>query len=65
MAEGQRAQGGAGITPTATSLKPAAKLGMTTVLVGPHAAASDADFVHYRTERLAPFLAAARVKETR
>jgi putative hydrolase of the HAD superfamily len=47
------------------NLKPAAKLGMTTVLVGPHAAASDADFVHYRTERLAPFLAAARVKETR
>ncbi len=45
------------------NLKPAAQLGMTTVLVGPHAAASAADFVHYRTERLAPFLAAARIKE--
>jgi putative hydrolase of the HAD superfamily len=45
------------------NLKPAARLGMTTVLVGPHAAASTADFVHYRTERLAPFLAAARIKD--
>lgn len=43
------------------NLKPAAELGMTTVLVGPHAAACDADFVHHRTWRLAPFLAAARV----
>jgi putative hydrolase of the HAD superfamily len=47
------------------NLKPAARLGMTTVLVGPHAAASTADFVHHRTERLAPFLAAARTKEAR
>ena len=47
------------------NLKPAAQLGMTTVLVGPHAAASTADFVHHRTERLAPFLAGARVKESR
>ncbi len=47
------------------NLKPAAQLGMTTVLVGPHASASTADFVHHRTERLAPFLAAARVKEPR
>ena len=47
------------------NLKPAAQLGMTTVLVGPHAAASTADFVHHRTERLAPFLAGARVKEPR
>ncbi len=47
------------------NLKPAAQLGMTTVLVGPHAAASTADFVHHRTERLAPFLAAAQVKEPR
>jgi len=46
------------------NLAPAAKLGMTTVLVGPHAAASTADFVHYRARHLAPFLAAARVKET-
>ncbi|WP_332770066.1 pyrimidine 5'-nucleotidase [Phenylobacterium sp.] len=60
-----------GITPTTTAffedsernLKPAADLGMTTVLVGPRAAASTADFVHYRTAKLAPFLNAARLKE--
>lgn len=45
------------------NLKPAADLGMTTVLVGPRAAASTADFVHYRTAKLAPFLNAARLKE--
>ncbi len=45
------------------NLAPAAGLGMTTVLVGAHAAASIAPFVHYRTPALAPFLAAARVKE--
>ncbi len=44
------------------NLEPAAALGMTTVLVGAHAAASTAAFVHYRTARLAPFLAAARLK---
>jgi putative hydrolase of the HAD superfamily len=42
------------------NLKPAADLGMTTVLVGAHAAASTAPFVHYRTERLTPFLTAVR-----
>ncbi|MGA0603622.1 pyrimidine 5'-nucleotidase [Caulobacter sp. KR2-114] len=47
------------------NLKPAAALGMTTVLVGAHAADSTADFVHHRTARLAPFLAAIRVKEHR
>jgi len=46
------------------NLAPAAALGMTTVLVGPHAAVSAAPFVHYRTDKLAPFLDAARVKET-
>jgi putative hydrolase of the HAD superfamily len=46
------------------NLAPAAALGMTTVLVGPRAAISTAPFVHYRTETLAPFLNAARVKET-
>jgi putative hydrolase of the HAD superfamily len=46
------------------NLAPAAGLGMTTVLVGPHAAASDAAFVHYRTDNLAAFLMSARVKET-
>ena len=46
------------------NLAPAAELGMTTVLVGPRAAQSDALFVHYRTEHLARFLNRARVKET-
>ena len=46
------------------NLAPAAALGMTTVLVGPHAEASTAPFVHHRTHKLAPFLSAARVRET-
>jgi len=46
------------------NLAPAAALGMTTILVGPHAEASTAPFVHHRTLKLAPFLAAARVRET-
>lgn len=46
------------------NLQPAAGLGMTTVLVGAHADASTAAFVHYRTPALAPFLAAARLKES-
>jgi putative hydrolase of the HAD superfamily len=41
---------------TEKNLAPAAELGMTTVLVGPHAAASTADFVHHRTHDLTPFL---------
>ena len=45
------------------NLAPAAELGMTTVLVGPHAPASTAPFVHHRTEKLAPFLHGARLKE--
>jgi len=45
------------------NLKPAADLGMTTVLVGPRAAASTAPYVHYRTAKLAPFLTGARLKE--
>lgn len=61
-----------GVTPATSAffedlernLEPGAVLGMTTVLVGPHAAASTASFVHHRTEHLAPFLTAARVKET-
>ncbi|MDO8900721.1 MAG: pyrimidine 5'-nucleotidase [Phenylobacterium sp.] len=47
------------------NLAPAADLGMTTVLVGAHAAASPAPFVQHRTEKLAPFLATARLRETR
>ena len=38
---------------------PAHDLGMTTVLVGPQALASDHPFVHHRTDNLAAFLAAA------
>jgi putative hydrolase of the HAD superfamily len=49
----------------AANLKPAFDLGMTTVLVGAHAEASQAPFVDHRTETLAPFLAAARVGESR
>ena len=45
------------------NLAPAAELGMTTVLVGPHAAVSTAQFVHHRTETLAPFLAGAQIRE--
>jgi putative hydrolase of the HAD superfamily len=48
----------------ALNLAPAADLGMTTVLVGLAAEANTDPFVRYRAPRLAPFLAAARVKET-
>jgi putative hydrolase of the HAD superfamily len=43
------------------NLAPAASLGMTTVLVGPHAGASTADFVDFRTDALAAFLSQAQV----
>ncbi|WP_397421483.1 pyrimidine 5'-nucleotidase [Phenylobacterium sp.] len=45
------------------NLAPAAELGMTTVLVGAHAALSTAQFVHHRTDTLAPFLASAQLRE--
>jgi len=62
-----------GLAPSATAffedsernLAPAAELGMTTVLVGAHAPASSAPFVQHRTEKLAPFLSRARLRETR
>ena len=41
---------------TARNLKPAADMGMTTVLIGPHALASQAAFVHHSAEHLTPFL---------
>lgn len=44
------------------NLAPAAALGMTTVLVGRHAGASTADFVHHRTDDLPRFLRAAQVR---
>jgi putative hydrolase of the HAD superfamily len=46
------------------NLRPAAELGMTTVLVGAHAAASVAPFVHHRAAALTPFLAGAQIKES-
>ncbi|HEV2530363.1 pyrimidine 5'-nucleotidase [Phenylobacterium sp.] len=45
------------------NLAPAAALGMTTVLVGPHAPASTAPFVQYKTATLAPFLRDAQLKD--
>lgn len=45
------------------NLKPAFDLGMTTILVGPKAEASTADFVHHRTRHLTPFLNAALLGE--
>ncbi len=59
------------ITPATTAffedaernLAPAADLGMTTVLVGPHAEASTAAFVHYKTDNLARFLGRAQLSE--
>jgi putative hydrolase of the HAD superfamily len=45
------------------NLEPAAALGMTTVLVGAHAADSTARFVAHRTDKLTPFLAAAKLKK--
>ena len=45
------------------NLEPAAALGMTTVLVGPHAPASTAPFVDHKTDNLASFLSDARLKK--
>lgn len=60
-----------GIAPASTAffedsernLEPAAALGMTTVLVGPHAPASTAAFVRYKTAKLASFLSDAQLNE--
>ena len=48
---------------SARNLAPAAALGMTTVLVGSHAAEDGSDFVHHRTDDLPAFLATVRVQE--
>ena len=45
------------------NLKPAFDIGMTTIMVGPKAEASSADFVHHRTRHLTPFLNAALIRE--
>ena len=44
---------------TARNLPPAHALGMTTVLVGPHALEAETTFADYRTAALGPFLATA------
>jgi putative hydrolase of the HAD superfamily len=49
----------------AENLAPAARLGMTTILVGDHAEASTEPFVQHRTATLAVFLDAAQVKGAR
>jgi putative hydrolase of the HAD superfamily len=46
------------------NLVPAARMGMTTILVGAHAAASTSEFVHHRTHDLAGFLTSARLKDS-
>ena len=48
---------------SARNLPPAFDLGMTTVLVGPHALGTEHPFVHYATDNLAAFLREARVQE--
>ena len=60
-----------GIDPAATAffedsernLAPAFDLGMTTILVGPHAEASTAPFVRYKTDNLVSFLQDAHLKD--
>ena len=46
---------------SARNLAPAARLGMTTVLVGPHAMDEAGDFIHHRATSLASFLADAQL----
>ena len=46
---------------TVRNLPPAKAIGMTTVLVGPHAADAVAPFVDHRAESVGPFLATARL----
>jgi putative hydrolase of the HAD superfamily len=45
------------------NLAPAAAIGMTTILVGPHAEASTAAFVDYKTDNLARFLERAQLSK--
>jgi putative hydrolase of the HAD superfamily len=49
---------------SARNLKPAAEIGMTTVLVGDHAEACAEPFVHHRTADLATFLSQAQLRDT-
>jgi putative hydrolase of the HAD superfamily len=45
------------------NLKPAAEIGMTTVLIGPDALENRDAFVHHRTQSLPAFLATAKIRE--
>ena len=47
----------------ARNLKPAAEIGMTTVLIGPDALENRDAFVHHRTQSLPAFLVAAQIRE--
>ena len=58
-----RAETAAFFEDAARNLAPAAALGMTTVLVGAHAAEDASDFVHHRTADLADFLHSVRINE--
>ena len=62
-AHGVRADTSAFFEDTERNLEPGAALGMTTVLVGTGASASEAAFVHHRAEALPPFLLSARIME--
>jgi putative hydrolase of the HAD superfamily len=46
------------------NLKPAAEIGMTTVLVGPDALENRDSFVHHRATDLPAFLASAQIRDT-
>ena len=61
VAHGVRGPRAAFFEDLAKNLKPAAALGLTTVLVGPHAFDGAEDFVHHRSEALTPFITTARV----
>ena len=60
---GVRPGGAAFFEDSERNLEPAARLGMTTVLVGPAASQSTAPYVRHKTDDLAAFLKAAIVHE--
>jgi putative hydrolase of the HAD superfamily len=60
-AHGVQARGSAFFEDLARNLEPAARIGMTTVLVGSAAAAPVADYVHWRAPDLVPFLNSALI----
>jgi putative hydrolase of the HAD superfamily len=60
-AHGVQPRGSAFFEDLARNLEPAARIGMTTVLVGPAAATAEADYVHWRAPELVPFLTSALI----